>query len=63
MIHRFSSISSIAVVHHASQLRRVDRRDLIAYMKHIRHMTRTDAIETHSHQRVSHNSAPPGFHM
>ena len=62
-IHRFSSISSIAVAHRTSRLRRVDRRDLIAYMKRIRRMTRTDAIETHSRRRVFHNSAPPGFHM
>ena len=63
MIHQFSSISSIAVVHRAPRLHRVDRRDLIAYMKCIWHMMHTDAIETHSHQRVSHASAPPGFHM
>ena len=35
MIHRFSSISLITVAHCASRLRCVDRRDLIAYMKHI----------------------------
>ena len=62
-IHRFSSILSIAVAHRASRLRRVDRRDLIAYMKRIRCMTRTDAIETHSRRRVFHDSAPPGFHV
>ena len=62
-IHRFSSISSIAVAHRAPQLRRVDRHDLIAYMKRIRRMMHTDAIETHSRRRVSHASAPPGFHM
>ena len=61
-IHRFSSISLIAVTHRASRLRCVDRRDLIAYMKCIRRMTCTDTIETHSRQRVSHDSAPPGFH-
>ena len=62
-IHRFSSILSIAIVHHTSRLCCVDRCDLIAYMKHIRRMTCTDAIETHSRQHTSHNSTPPGFHM
>ena len=62
-IHWFSSISLIAVTHRASQLRCVDRRDLIAYMKCIRCMMRTDTIETHSRQHASHNSTPPGFHM
>ena len=62
-IHQFSSISSIAIAHRASQLRCVDRCDLIAYMKRIRRMTRTDTIETHSHWRTAHKSTLPGFHM
>ena len=62
-IHQFSSISLIAVTYRASQLRCVDRRDLIAYMKRIRHMMCTDTIETHSRQRASHDSTLPGFHM